>query len=656
MRKPFSSFATLALTITLSMLMGFWAPQVWSQDPPIEPVGEDTSQELVVNDQRYIVDLEVPIDANTMQEAEAADGTRVLVKPGQSDPLAAVYVPTDESNQRAVRYLPQYVGLVDAVCPADQVEGGTLTGDAVTWVAAAPEMDLAQEDLVEFGQTTDGLPILGLEGDDLQINLFVVSNSGQGPNSLIRYTQVNAENTPIQLADGFTFAGQEFTATPGAIPSLDGLVRIGCVGLFPIMAPAADQPFGTVALNVNEAPASFEGAPPIDPPIEPSEQAPSTPEVTEPPATPELPTEVPPTEVPPTEVPPTEVPPTEVPPTEVPPTEVPPTEVPPTQVPPTEEPVDEVTSTEVPPVSVPHVQDVAGAEEGEVEPTAVPPTPDPAQPTPTPRAPRPTPTPVVYQAPASVATVPAEVASTPEAQSTTLQCVGVIGSMDDQGVPDRLPRQLQYAGQSYAFSGPVESSELGATRQVSCVGPFVVIEVEDSDTLYLGIQNAPGTLYAFEQSTAFTVQAQTYDTQTPSRLAMPDTDSGPGATYRAAGSLEPTSYSSISMVLYVTDAEAASHDRIHGYSVAADAFGEFVPEGEAEQANQDVIDRAALYDIPSQFVIGDQRYVLVAVWTPFGTTTNGWMTLYGVDGETTPNQLIGLDPRQTDGLVFNLDD
>ena len=228
--------------------------------------------------------------------------------------------------------------------------------------------------------------------------------------------------------------------------------------------------------------------------------------------------------------------------------------------------------------------------------------------------------------------------------------------MDDDGVPDRLPRQLQYAGQSYAFTGSVNRSDVAETTVVSCVGPFVVMEVEDSDTLYLGIQNADEQLYAFEQTTAFTVQSQTYDTQTPDRLAMPDTDSGPGATYRATTPLMPTSYSSVSLVLYVADAQATPHDRILGHSVSANSFGEYVPEGAAEHASQEVVDKAATYGIPNQFVIGTQRYVLVALWTPFGTTTNGWLTLYGVDGEAVPDQLIGLDPRQTNCLVFNKDD
>lgn len=241
-------------------------------------------------------------------------------------------------------------------------------------------------------------------------------------------------------------------------------------------------------------------------------------------------------------------------------------------------------------------------------------------------------------------------------QTTALQCAGVIGELDDQGIPDRLPRQLQYAGQSYTFISVVPGTDVADGEEVSCVGPFVVIQVEGSDTLYLGVQNAPETLYAFEESASFTVQSQTYDTQTPNRLAMPDTDSGPGATYRAAGTLMPTSYSSTSMVLYVSDVEASPHDRILGHSVSEDAFGEFVPEGEAEQVGQDVVDQATQYGIPGEFVIGGQRYVLVALWTPFGTTTNGWMTLYGVDGQDAPDQLIGLDPRQTGVLVFDRDD
>lgn len=677
MRKPLSPFAALALMTTLITLIGMLPSQMLAQDTPIEPVDSGLPQELVVNDLRYSIDIEVPIDANPMQPAQAADGTAVLAKPGGSDPLEAVYVPVDETNQRATRYLPQHVGNADAMCPADQVDPATLTGNDATWVAAGPEMDYTIDTLGQIGETSEGLPMYGIPGDDSLTNLFVANNQGQGPNSLVRYALLDAQNTPVQIANGFTFNGQPFVSQPGSVAALDGLVKVGCVGLFPMMAPTAEAPYTNVALAVNNAPAAFvageqptdlvdESTPAPEPPVEePATAVPPT-EVpatavppTEVPATAVPPTEVPPTEVPPTEVPPTEVPPTEVPPTEVPPTEVPATEVPATEAPATEVPATEAPATEAPPTEVPPtappVQNVTGAEEGEVEPTAVPPTPDPAVPAPTPRPIRPTPTPVVYQAPASVATAPATVPSPAAIRAESRQCVGVIGTMDDNGVPDRLPRQVQYAGQSYAFDSKVTRDDAGELEAVSCIGPFVVLQGEGSDALYLGIQNSPDELFSFRATTAFTVQSQTYDTQSPNRLRMPDTDSGEGATYRAAAPLVPISYSSLSLVLYVADAEAESHDLVMGYAVADDVFGEYVPEGSAEAASQDVIDRAATFGVPSQFTLGSTRYVLVGLWTPFGSTTNGWLTLYGEADNAEPGRLMGLDPRRSDCLVFNRD-
>ena len=45
---------------------------------------------------------------------------------------------------------------------------------------------------------------------------------------------------------------------------------------------------------------------------------------------------------------------------------------------------------------------------------------------------------------------------------------------------------------------------------------------------------------------------------------------------------------------------------------------------------------------------GTQTYVLVSLWSPFGTTTKGWLTLYGPQGEAAPEQLAGIDPRRLD--------
>jgi hypothetical protein len=115
----------------------------------------------------------------------------------------------------------------------------------------------------------------------------------------------------------------------------------------------------------------------------------------------------------------------------------------------------------------------------------------------------------------------------------------------------------------------------------------------------------------------------------------------------------PSLYSSLSLEIYVADPEAGLPDRLLGYSVGNDAFGEYVVEGSAEAATQEVLDRAESFGIHPTLVLEGQRYVLVALWTPFGTTTNGWLTLYAVDGEAAPYQLAGLDPRRQDLLIFN---
>ena len=106
---------------------------------------------------------------------------------------------------------------------------------------------------------------------------------------------------------------------------------------------------------------------------------------------------------------------------------------------------------------------------------------------------------------------------------------------------------------------------------------------------------------------------------------------------------------------FVSDAEATQPERILGFAVDQDVFGLYLPEGEAEPASAEVQQRAEALGIHPTLTLGTepQVYVLVELWQPFGTTTNGWVTLYGPEGEAAPEQLVGIDPRRLDLLVFN---
>lgn len=701
--------SVVAIVMVLALLVGSIPMGVSAQDTPIEPIspGEPAAEEtntegvpdqLVVGGQRYHRDLAVPADLNPMQEQSAESGETVFVKPGESDPLGAVYLPLDDGSGLSIRYYPERLGQSDAVCPADLADPGTLSGNGATYVTAGPEPDFTADSLEPLGTVNNDTPIYGVPGDDEMRNIFVAQNSGQGTNSLVRFVLQGTDGVPATLEDPITFAGQEFTSAPGAIGSLDGLTRVGCAGLFPVYSEWSEQPFATIALDVAGDTVAFEPvagdapAPTEDPGTPAPTEDPGTPVPTDMPATPE-PTVEPTAEATPE---PTAEPTAEATPE---PTEEPtaePTEEPtaeatqePTQEPtaePTDEPTAEATAEPTSePTSEPTTESTAEptaeatgeptaeptpeptaeptiaadadlGEEPEALPTEAPPTPEEGQPTPTPAPVRPTPTPRPLQPQAVVPTLPPDVPSPAAGQSDVISCSGNTGELDDNGVPERLPRNLQYAGEAYRYTGQVAVADAGDVEATGCVGPFVLYLPADaaSDTnIYLGMVNEDDSFFVFEQTVSLSVGTQTRDDEQPRSLNLEAREDAPSVRYRASDPWQPSIYSSLSLEIYVADAEAELPDRFVGYSVGFDVFGEYVLEGEAEGASQEVLDRAESLGVHPTLTFDGQRYVLVALWTPFGTTTNGWLTLYGIEGESSPDQLIGLDPRRQDLLVFN---
>src|SRR5690606_16259026 len=129
------------------------------------------------------------------------------------------------------------------------------------YVAAGPELDYTPDTLEPVGTTDGESTIYSIPGDSELVNLFVAQNQGQGPNSLVRYVVQTPEGAPGNLDQPMTFGGQAFNLAPGAIASLDGLVRVGCAGLFPAYASAPDQPFTAIALDVAGQVVSYEAVP-----------------------------------------------------------------------------------------------------------------------------------------------------------------------------------------------------------------------------------------------------------------------------------------------------------------------------------------------------------------------------------------------------------
>ncbi len=640
-----------------------------------------TSGELVVDGQRYALDQPVALDPAQLQERTDDSGATIYVKPGD-DPLGAVYAPGSSGLDR---YLPEHLDAPDTACPSEATAVGTIEGNGAIYIPSGIEPDVSVDQLTQIGSTADGRTLYAPTADQPFEVLYATGADG----GLVRYLLVQENGVPATFPDRITFAGQEFQLTAGETPTTDGLQKVGCAVRFPALADSAEAggPYSAIYLQIPNGFVVYRsvGQPevtPTEPAIVPVEtEAPATIAPTEVPPTAvptEVPTEVPtaiPTEVPPTVAPteipatavPTEVPtavPTEVPPTAV-PTEVPPTVAPtlaPTEAPPTAAPTEaptEVPPTEAPPTAGP-TQAAPTQAPTEAPPTAAPteapqgtaaPTQAPA-PTAT-STPRPTPTPRPLEPQAVVPTLPPSAPPPAASTATTTGCTGDAGEIGSNGLPSRLPTSLQYGGTGYRFVKTVPVSEIGDLTRVGCVGPFEAFRSADDDALYLTLENVADSAWRYEQTSSFTVRTEVSDT--PRSLTLQGTGDQPDVTYRASDPLVRSVYSSVTLILYVADAETATPDRVLGYAVDRDVFGEYLPESEGEPVSEDIQAQAEELGIHPTLTIGngDQTYVLVALWRPFGTTTNGWLTLYGPEGETAPEQLVGIDPRRLDLQIFN---
>ncbi|HYO29052.1 MAG TPA: hypothetical protein VER37_00610, partial [Thermomicrobiales bacterium] len=81
--------------------------------------------------------------------------------------------------------------------------------------------------------------------------------------------------------------------------------------------------------------------------------------------------------------------------------------------------------------------------------------------------------------------------------------------------------------------------------------------------------------------------------------------------------------------------------------------GEYAPEGEIREASAEIREAAEANGLnPDLVLAGLQRYVLVAIWEPSGSTANGWVTFFSTEAAGAGEMLLGRDPRLPDLLIY----
>ncbi len=247
--------------------------------------------------------------------------------------------------------------------------------------------------------------------------------------------------------------------------------------------------------------------------------------------------------------------------------------------------------------------------------------------------------------------VPAPAAVT--AQPIT-SCVGNPGPINAQGLPTYLPTRIQIGGASYVLVGSESPSEAGTLTRIACIGAFEVASSDQADPTevlylrYLGGGAAGQSVYRFQVATTYSVDFEI--TGNAQRIQAGD------QVFRLTAVWTLSLYTSASVNLFTSDPDEQAPEVYYGVNVSNTVVGDVI--GEYRKADADAEPESAMGTLGAQYglyadvTVRGQRYLLVNVFLPVGTTTNGFLTLFSATGEGDPQLLLGRDKRELELFVY----
>jgi hypothetical protein len=231
--------------------------------------------------------------------------------------------------------------------------------------------------------------------------------------------------------------------------------------------------------------------------------------------------------------------------------------------------------------------------------------------------------------------------------------VGDAGELNAQGLPVNLPTRIQVGGVAYLFAAPEAAADVGTLTRIGCAGPFELTVTDDADqvdAIYLR-SGSDGPVYRFDAALTFEVQFEASD--------EPQTITALDQRYRLEQAWQPWVYSSTSVILFVEDPAEPAPGVVFGLSVTqssgGDAVGEYRSVDEPTPPPAELTAAAELAGLHPDLVIDGQTYVLAEIYTPAGTTRNGFMTLFGSTSDADAEVLLGRDERDIELFVFVLE-
>ena len=149
--------------------------------------------------------------------------------------------------------------------------------------------------------------------------------------------------------------------------------------------------------------------------------------------------------------------------------------------------------------------------------------------------------------------------------------------------------------------------------------------------IYLRIGRTAQTLYRYETASSFAVDfTMAGDAQV---ITAGD------ESYVLAETWQRSIYSSVTAIIFAQDPNAPDPPRVFAVWSTATSSPSTSPRWGTRSRRPRSCERWPRSGInPDLVLAGDRRYLLVNLWSPIGTTTNGWVTLYSSAGEGSPTR------------------
>jgi hypothetical protein len=165
---------------------------------------------------------------------------------------------------------------------------------------------------------------------------------------------------------------------------------------------------------------------------------------------------------------------------------------------------------------------------------------------------------------------------------------------------------------------------------------------------YTGGGEAGASVYRFNVATTFEVQFEiTGDAQ---RIQAGE------QVFRLTAIWTKAIHTGGSVNLFVANPDEQSPDVYYGVNVSNTVVGDVIGEYRKADANaepeEDMVEAGERYGLYADLTVRGQRYLLVNVYLPVGTTTNGFLTLFSATGEGEAQILLGRDKREVELFIY----